>query len=64
MLTLSRDSSVSISCGYGLDDCVSIPGRGEDFSLRLNFQTASGAHLTFSSVCAKGYFLGGEWSSI
>lgn len=32
---MSRDSSVVIATGYGLDDRVSIPGRGQNFLVHI-----------------------------
>jgi hypothetical protein len=46
VLQESRDSSVGIGLGYGLDDRGSIPSWGNDgiFSLHHHVETDSGAH--------------------
>jgi hypothetical protein len=41
---MSRDSSVGIATGYGLDDRGSISGKGRGFSLFNSVHTGSGAH--------------------
>jgi hypothetical protein len=43
MYARSRDSSVGIATGYGLDGRGSIPGSDKTFSLH-SVQTSSGAH--------------------
>jgi hypothetical protein len=65
-VSMSRDISISIETGYGLDDRGSIPGRAENFSLRYCVQTGSGAHPASHPVGTGAYFPGGkvagEWS--
>jgi hypothetical protein len=59
-MSLSRDSSVGVATGYGLDGWGSIPGTGRDFPLLHSVQTGSGAHpasYTFKNV---GSFPGGK----
>jgi hypothetical protein len=59
--TGSRDSSVSIVSGYGLDDRGSIPGGGkEDFSSSFCVQTGSRAHPASWPMGTGGLFLGGK----
>jgi hypothetical protein len=44
---MSRDSSVGIALGYGLDDLgsrVRFPARAENFSLHRRVQNGSGTH--------------------
>jgi hypothetical protein len=41
---MSRDWSVGMVTGYGLDSRGLILSRGKDFSLLHNIQTGSGAH--------------------
>jgi hypothetical protein len=59
----SRDSSVSIAQGYGLDDQGSrvqfLVGAG-NFSLHHRVQNGSGAHPASYSMGMRGSFLGGE----
>jgi hypothetical protein len=40
----SRDSSVGIAKGYGMNVRISIPGKERDFSLLQRVQTGFGAH--------------------
>jgi hypothetical protein len=54
----SRDSSVDIAKGYGLDGMGSIPGRGKGFFL---FSTLSRPALSPPNLLSngnRGYFLG------
>jgi hypothetical protein len=50
----SRDSSVVIVTGYGLDVQGSIPGRGKRFSLLRSVQTRSEAHPVSYSMATGG----------
>lgn len=36
---MSQAGTVSVTTGYGMDECSSIPGRGLDFSLCLHVFT-------------------------
>jgi hypothetical protein len=55
----SRDSSVSIATGYGLDSPGSIPGRGKIFLLH-SIQIGSEALPASYPMDTEGDFLGGE----
>jgi hypothetical protein len=59
----SRDSSVGIALGYGLDDRVSrvrfLAGAG-NFSLHHRVQNGSGAHPASYSMSTRGSFPGGK----
>jgi hypothetical protein len=55
----SRDSSVGIALGYGLDDLgsrVRFPARAGNFSLHHRVQNGSGTH----TMGTRGPFLGGK----
>jgi hypothetical protein len=54
---MSRDSSVGIAKGYGLDGRGSIPG---DFSLLHGVHTGSGAHPAYYTMGTGGDFPGGK----
>jgi hypothetical protein len=57
----SRDSSVGIALGYGLDDRgsrVGFPAGAGNFSLRHRVQTASGAHPASCQLRTGGLSLG------
>jgi hypothetical protein len=59
----SRDSSVGIALGYGLDDRgsrVRFPARTENFSLHHRVQNGSGAHPASYPMGIRGSFPGGE----
>jgi hypothetical protein len=59
----SRDSSVGIGIGYGLDDRgvrVRVLVGSKEFSFLHVVQTGSGAHLVFYPMDNGGYLLGGE----
>jgi hypothetical protein len=59
----SRDSSVGIALGYGLDDRgsrVRFPAGAEDFSLHHCVQNGSGAHPASYPVGTRGSFPGGK----
>jgi hypothetical protein len=59
----SRDSSVGIALGYGLDDRGSrarFPAGAENFSLHHRVQSGSGAHPASYPVDTRGSFLGGK----
>jgi hypothetical protein len=58
----SRDSSVGIALGYGLDDRgsrVRFPAGAGNFSLHYRVQDGSGAHTTSYPVGTRGSFPGG-----
>jgi hypothetical protein len=57
---MSRVSSVSIVCEYGLGDWGSIPGRGKGFSSILCVQTGFGAHPASCTMGIGGPFPGGK----
>jgi hypothetical protein len=57
----SRDSSVGIALGYGLDDRgsgVRFPERSRNFSPRHRIQNGSGAHPTSNPMSTRGSFPG------
>jgi hypothetical protein len=59
----SRDSSVGIAVGYGLDDRgsrVRFPAGAGNFSLRHRVQNGSGAHPASYPMGTRGSFLGGK----
>jgi hypothetical protein len=59
----SRDSSVGIALGYGLDDRgskVRFPAGAGYFSLHHRVQNGSGAHPASYPVGNRGSFLGGK----
>jgi hypothetical protein len=60
---MSRDSSVGIALGYGLDDRGSrvrfLAGVG-NFSLHHRVQNGSGAHPAFYPMGSRGSFSGGK----
>jgi hypothetical protein len=59
----SRDSSVSIARGYGLDDRgsrVRFPAGAGNFSLNHHVQNGSGAHPASYPMGTRGSFPGGE----
>jgi hypothetical protein len=61
VLSGSRDSSVGIATGYGLDDQgggSSIPGRVNKFSLLHIVQTGPGVHPTSYKMGTRGSFPG------
>jgi hypothetical protein len=58
----SRDSSIGIALGYGLDDRgsrVRFPARARNFSLHHRVQNGSGAHPAYP-MGTWGSFLGDE----
>jgi hypothetical protein len=58
----SRDSSVGIALGYGLDDrdsMVRIPAEAGNFSLHHRVQDGSGAHPASYPMGTRGSFPGG-----
>jgi hypothetical protein len=58
---MSRDSSVGIATGYGMDDQgggSSSPGNVNTFSLFHIVQTGSGVHPTSYPMCTEGSFPG------
>jgi hypothetical protein len=63
-LTLeSRDSSVGIALGYGLDDWgsrVRFPAEAGNFSLHHRARNGSGTHPTSYPMGTRGSFSGGE----
>jgi hypothetical protein len=59
----SRDSSVSIGLGYGLDDRgsrVRLPTEAGNFSLHHRVQNGSGAHPASYPMGTRGSFPGGK----
>jgi hypothetical protein len=61
--TKSRDSSVSIALGYGLDDRgsrVRFPVGAGNFSLNHRVQNGSGAHPASYRKGTRGSFRGGK----
>jgi hypothetical protein len=59
----SRDSSVGIALGYGLDDQgsrVRFPAEDGNFSLHNRVQNGSGAHPASYPVGTRGPFPGGK----
>jgi hypothetical protein len=61
--TKSRDSSVGIATGYGLDDRssrVRFLAEAGSFSLHHRVQTVSGAHLASYPMVTSGSFPGGK----
>jgi hypothetical protein len=56
---MSRDTSVGIVTGYGLDVRLLIPCRSRDFSLLRNFLTGSEVHISYP-VGTGGSFFGGK----
>jgi hypothetical protein len=55
----SRNSSVGIETGYGLEGGPSIPWRGKIF-LYYSIHTGSGAHQASYPMGTVGVFLGGK----
>jgi hypothetical protein len=63
MMCKSRDSSVGIALGYGLDDRgsrVRLPAGSGNFSLRHRVQNCSRAHPASYPVGTTGSFPGGK----
>jgi hypothetical protein len=63
VLMKSRDSSVGIATGYGLDDRgsrVQVPAGARNFSLHHRVQNGSGAHRAYYPVGTRGSFRGGK----
>jgi hypothetical protein len=59
--TQSRDDSISIALGYGLDDRgsrVRLPAGAGNFSLHHLIQNDSGAHPASCPMGTRGSFLG------
>jgi hypothetical protein len=59
----SRDSSVGIALGYGLDDRgsrVRFPAEAGNFSLHHRIQTGCGAHPASYPMSTRGPFPGGK----
>jgi hypothetical protein len=59
----SRDSSVGIALGYGLDDRGSrfrFPAGAGNFSVHHRVQNGSGAHLASYTIGTKGSLPGGK----
>jgi hypothetical protein len=52
----SRNSSVVIATGYGLEGLGSIPGRGKIFLSSITSQTVSGAHPASYPMRSGGSF--------
>jgi hypothetical protein len=63
MFRQSRDSSVGIALGYGLDDRgsrVRLPAGAANFSLHHRVQIGSGAHPASYPMGTRGSFPGGK----
>jgi hypothetical protein len=63
LFLVSRDSSVGIALGYGLDDRgsrVRFPARAGNFSLHHRVQNGSGAHPASYPMGTRGSFPGGK----
>jgi hypothetical protein len=63
LLSTSRDSSVGIALGYGLDDRgsrVRFPARAGNFSLHHRVQNGPGAHPASYPMSTRGSFPGGK----
>jgi hypothetical protein len=63
LMTESRDSSVGIALGYGLDDRgseVRFPAGDGNFSLSHRVQNGSGAHPASYPMGTRGSFPGGK----
>jgi hypothetical protein len=61
--TKSRDSSVGIALGYGLDNRDSrfrFPAGAGNFSLNRRVQNGCGTHPTFYPMGTRGSFPGGK----
>jgi hypothetical protein len=56
----SRNSSVGIALGYGLDDRSWIPCEAGDFSLHHSVQNGSEAHPASYPIGTRGSFSGGK----
>jgi hypothetical protein len=56
----SRDSSVGIALGYGLDDLFKFPAGGGNFSLYHHVQNCSGAHPAYFPMDTRDSFPGGK----
>jgi hypothetical protein len=54
LMRKSRDSSVGIATGYGLDGLGLIPGRTRDFSPFYSVNTGFGAYPASYPVCTGG----------
>jgi hypothetical protein len=62
-LSVSRDSSVGIALGYGLDERgsrVRFPAGAGNLSLHYHVQNGSGAHPPSYPMGTMGSFLGGK----
>jgi hypothetical protein len=63
LILMSRDSSVGIALGYGLDDRgsrVQFPAVAGNFSLHYRLQNGCGAHPASYPMGTKGSFHGGK----
>jgi hypothetical protein len=63
MYIKSRDSSVGIALGYGLDDrgsTVRFPAGAGNYSLHHRVQNGSGAHPASYPIGTRGSYLGGK----
>jgi hypothetical protein len=63
----SRDSSVGITLGYGLDyrrSRVRLPGGAGNFCLHHRVQNGSGAHPASYPVGSRGCFRGGHAAGV
>jgi hypothetical protein len=60
---VSRDSSVGVALGYGLDNWgsrVRFPAEARDYSLHRRVQNGSGAHPASYPMGTRGSFPGGK----
>jgi hypothetical protein len=63
----SRDSSVGIALGYGLDDLgsrVRFPAEAGNFSFHHRIQNGSGAHPASYPMSTRGPFPGGKAAGV
>jgi hypothetical protein len=63
----SRDSSVGIALGYGLNDrdsMVRFPAGAGNFSLHHRVPNGSGSHPSSYPMGARGYFPGGKAAGV
>jgi hypothetical protein len=60
----SRDSSVGVALGYGLDDRVRFPAGAGNFSLLHRVQNGSGPHPISYPVGNRGCFRGGKGATV
>jgi len=53
---ISRDSSVNLVLGYGLDNLGTTPGTYRDLTLHYHIQTDTGVHLALYPMNTRGTF--------